>query len=303
MLSDGNDDYLNRRYHRGQDKTVVVAVGHDDAAYDAGGQAPAGLMGIGLLVVFVGKGDVERAGEAVAEIVAGSGLERLVVVHHALDGVCALGTGELFLVGLVAAHDGHGKEVLAAVGIDLEHLLGLFNGLLRCCVEGVALLPEELAAAQERAGGLFPAENGAPLVIFHRQIAPGMNDVAPVVAEQRLAGRADAQTLGQFLASAVSDPCALGREALDMVLFLLKQALGDQNGHGDVFMSKLLEAPVQIVHDILPDGIAVGTQNKQALDSGVVNELRLGADVREPLGKVDLHIGYLFNFLLFRHLY
>ena len=42
---------------------------------------------------------------------------------------------------------------------------------------------------------------------------------------------------GKLLTAADSDPCALGREALNMVLLLLKEALGDEQGHGHVFMS------------------------------------------------------------------
>ena len=52
------------------------------------------------LVVLAGEGDVKGLGEAVAEVVAGAGLEGLAVVHHALDGVGRLGAGELLLVGL-----------------------------------------------------------------------------------------------------------------------------------------------------------------------------------------------------------
>ena len=44
-------------------------------------------MGVVELVVLAGEGDVKGAGEAVAEVVAGAGLESLLVVHHALHGV------------------------------------------------------------------------------------------------------------------------------------------------------------------------------------------------------------------------
>ena len=301
MLGDGQDDDLDGRHARREHQTVVVAVGHDEAAYHAGGHAPAGLKRGLQLVLPVGEGDAEGLGEAVAEVVAGAGLQRLVVVHHALDGVGVLRAGELLLVGLVAAQHGHGQQVLADVGVYLEHLPRLVQSLLGGGVDGVTLLPEELASAQEGAGGLLPAEHAAPLVVETGQVAPGVDYVAPVLAEQRLAGGADAQPLGQLLAAADGDPRALGREALNVVFFLLKQALGDEQRHGDVLVSRGLELPVQLGLDVFPNRIAVGAQDEKALYPGVVDQLGLEAHVGEPLGKVLLHIGYALDFFVLRH--
>ena len=71
---DGQHDDLDRRDVRRQHETAVVTVGHDQTADDARGHTPRGLVRIGLLVVLVGIGDVERAGKAVAEVVARAGL-------------------------------------------------------------------------------------------------------------------------------------------------------------------------------------------------------------------------------------
>ena len=125
--------------------------------------------------------------------------------------------------------------------------------------------------------------------------------MAPVLAEQRLAGGADAQPLGQLLAAADGDPRALGREALNVVFFLLKQALGDEQRHGDVLVSRGLELPVQLGLDVFPNRIAVVAQDEKALYPGVVDQLGLEAHVGEPLGKVLLHIGYALDFFVLRH--
>ena len=298
---DGQHDDLDRRDVRRQHETAVVTVGHDQTADDARGHTPRGLVRIGLLVVLVGIGDVERAGKAVAEVVACAGLQRLAVMHHALDGVGVHRTGELLLIGLVAADDGHGQLLLTGVGIDLEHLQRLLARLFLRGVQGVSLLPEKLAAAQERARGLFPAHDAAPLVIQARQVAPAVHDVAPVLAEERLGRRAHTQALRQFLAAAHGDPRALGREALDVVLLLLQQALGDQHRHGHVLVTGRLELPVEHLLDVLPDGVAVGAQNEQALDVGIIHKLRLGAHVGEPLGEIHFHIGDLLDLFFFGH--
>ena len=83
-----------------------------------------------------------------------------------------------------------------------------------------------------------------------------------------------------------------------MVPLLLEQALGNEHREIDVFMAGPLELRVQAVLDILPNGVAVGAVNEHALDAGVVDELRLPADVGEPLGEVHLHIGDLLHLFL-----
>ena len=125
--------------------------------------------------------------------------------------------------------------------------------------------------------------------------------MAPVLAEERLGRRAHAQALRQLLAAAHRDPRALGREALNVVLLLLQQALGDQHRHGHVLVSGRLELAVEHLLDVLPDGVAIRAQDEQALDIGIVHQLRLGAHVGEPLGEVDFHIGDLLDLLFFGH--
>ena len=93
-----------------------------------------------------------------------------------------------------------------------------------------------------------------------------------------------------------------GGEAVDELALLLQPALGDQNGHRHVLVAGLLELTVHDALDILPDRVAVGTQDREALDAGVLDQLRLAADIGVPLGKIDLHIGDLLDFLFFRHI-
>ena len=80
-------DGLDGRHPGRQYQAVVIAVGHDDAADHPGANPPAGLVGVVGLVVLTGKGDVKGFGKTVSKIVAGAGLEGLVVMHHALHGV------------------------------------------------------------------------------------------------------------------------------------------------------------------------------------------------------------------------
>ena len=125
--------------------------------------------------------------------------------------------------------------------------------------------------------------------------------MAPMIAEQRLGGRADAQTLGQLLTAADGDPRTFRRKALDMILLLLEQALRYQHRHCDVCMSVTLEHSVKNVLNILPNRVSVGAHDEAALNAGVVHQLRLCAYVSKPLGKVLLHVGYLLDLFFFCH--
>ena len=67
-----------------------------------------------------------------------------------------------------------------------------------------------------------------------------------VFAEQRLRGRTNAQPFGQGILSADRNPCAFGRKALDMVLFLLQQAFRNQHRHIYIFMTGSLKRASRI---------------------------------------------------------
>ena len=228
-------------------------------------------------------------------------LQRLVVLHHALAGIRGFRAGKFFLLGFPTRNDGDGENVFKEVGVALELLRGLRLGLLGGLMDGVTLLPPELAAAQERTGRFLPADDGAPLVIKHRQLAVGVKHPRPVVAEHGLARGAERQRLLQLFAAALRDPCHLGREAVYQLAFLFEKAFGDQNGHRHVLVTGLFEFAVHDLLDVLPDRVAVGTQDREALHGRILHQLGFAADVGVPLRKIGFHIGDLFHHFFFRH--
>ena len=137
-------------------------------------------------VVFVGILDAESLCEAVAEIVAGSGLQGFSVVHQGFDGVGGLCAGEFFFIRLAALDDGDRQHFLAEGGIYVQHLDGALFCLFCRSVGSVAFLPQKFPGAEEGPGGLFPSHHGAPLVIDFRQIPVGMDISGIEVAEQGL---------------------------------------------------------------------------------------------------------------------
>ena len=195
--------------------------------------------------------------------------------------------GELFGLGLVALHHGHGHHALGEVGVDLEHLPGLGNAFLVGGVGRVALLPEELAGAQEHPRPQLPAHDVGPLVDEERQVPIGADPLGEEVADDGLRGGPHHVGLLQLLAPRVGHHRELGREPLHVLGLLLEEAHRDEQREVGVLVAGLLEAPVEIGLDLLPDGVAVGLDHHAALDHlGRLGEIRLPDHVLVPLGVV-----------------
>ena len=65
--------------------------------------------------------------------------------------------------------------------------------------------------------------------------------------------------------------------------------------------SGLFKLPVHDPLNVFPDSVAVWTQDHKSLHAGIVDQLRLLADVRIPLGEIVLHTGDLFHFFVLCH--
>ena len=70
-------------------------------------------------IFFIRVLDFKGFCESIAEVVARSGLQCLAVVHQRLDGVGGFRSGELLLVGLLAADYRHGQNFLTEVSIEV----------------------------------------------------------------------------------------------------------------------------------------------------------------------------------------
>src|SRR5215210_5898480 len=183
---DRDDDGLGRCDPGRQSEAPVVAMDQDQTPYGARGEPPRGLVGIDPVLVLVEEGDVEGAGEVLSEVVAGRGLQGAPVAHQPLAGVGLYRPGETLRLALRAREDGYRHCLVEAIAVDAEHPQGLLPRLLRCRVDGVALLPEELRAPEERAGDLLPAQDVTPLVYENRQVSVALDPVPVEVADDAL---------------------------------------------------------------------------------------------------------------------
>ena len=150
---------------------------HDERTDHTGGHTPGSLVYRLQLVVLIKELHIEGLREIRTEVVGGRTLKCLTIMHESLDGISSYGTGKLLLLGLLSLYDRDRKHVLRDVRIDLEHKLRSLLSLLRGCMHGMSLLPQELTGSQERTGGLLPTNDRDPLVEDLREITIGLYDL------------------------------------------------------------------------------------------------------------------------------
>ena len=90
---------------------------HDYRTDESRGHTPGSLVYILKFIVFRGVLNIECFRKSVAEIMAGTGLECLSVMHQCLDGVCCNGARKFFLIGFAALDYRDCKNVFAEVRI------------------------------------------------------------------------------------------------------------------------------------------------------------------------------------------
>ena len=157
-------------------------------------------------------------------------------------------------------------------------------------MKGVALLPEELGGAQEKARAQLPANHVAPLVGELGQVPPGLDVLAHHSAHDRLAGRPDGQALVELAVTAgLGDPGHLGREALDVLGLAHDHVLRDQQREVPVLVARRFDHVVEGALDGLPDREAIGADDHAATDRAVVGQLGLAHHVGVPAVEIDRH--------------
>ena len=265
----------------------VVAVRHDQPAHHAGRHAPGGGPRHRVGAVGALEGDVERLGKVLAQLVAGAHLQRLAVAHHRLDREGIGRPGEALLGDLATAEHRDGQVLLHEVGVHLvkdAHRVAV--GLLLRGVSGVALLPQELAGAQEDAGPLLPADHVAPLVEQHRQVAVALDPLGHELAEDRLGRGPHHHRVLQLVTPGVGDDRQLGTETLDVVGLAGEVFLGDEQREVGVLGTGGLEAAIHLGLHVLPDRIGVGADYHRASHRTVLGQLGPTDDVLVPAGEI-----------------
>jgi len=147
VLPDRHDDRLGAGDTRRQYQSVVVTVAHDHAADDARRHTPARRPDVVHRTFTILKGHVEGAGEVLAQVVAGSRLQRLVVLHHRLDAEGLDRAGKPLVLRLDTGDHRHGEHLFGEPAVDFEHLQRLSTRLGGRGMGRVSFLPEKLGRA------------------------------------------------------------------------------------------------------------------------------------------------------------
>ena len=299
-LADGDDGHVDGGQVRREDESVVVGVGHDEGAHEAGADAPRGGPYVFELVLLVEELHLEGLGEVLAQEVAGACLQSLAVLHHSLNAEGVEGAGEALVGALVTLEHGYGHVFLHKLGVDLEHAACLLLGLLAGGVGGVAFLPEKLSGAEEHAGAHLPTHDVGPLVAEDRQVAVGLDPVLVGAPDDGLGGGAHDELLFELGAGVDDDAAAVGGvheavvghhgallgETLDMLGLAAEEALGDEEGEIGVLVAGLFEHLVELVLHLLPDGIAIGFDDHASADGALLGEVGTHDEFVIPFGVV-----------------
>ena len=299
-LVDGHNDDFNGGELGRKHEALVVAVGHDEGANESGADAPRRSPNVRLPPLLVRERHVERLGEVLAQEVGGAGLQGFAVLHERLDAVRVLGAREALALGLHALDDGHRHEVLREVGVDLEHLLGFFDGLVLGRVGRVAFLPEEFCGAQEQARAHLPAHHVGPLVHEEGKVAVALDPALVGVPDDGFGGGANDEfflefgvgvdhhspSVGVVLQTVMRHHRALLGEALHMRRFLAQVALGDEQREVGVDVARVLEHAVKHVLHPFPNRKPVRLDDHAPLHVAVLGEVRLHNELVVPFAVV-----------------
>ena len=227
-LDDGHDHHLCRRQPRRHDDPVVVAVRHHQPPDHSGGDTPRRVPRVLLSPLHALELQIELLREILPQEMRRSGLERPVVLHECLEAVCPHRTREPFRVRLEPSDDRHGDPLLHEVAVDSEYPEGLLLGLVRSCMRCVALLPQELGRAKKEPGPKLPAHHVGPLVQKDRKVAVALHPLGIHRVDDGLRRRTYDQRLLKVSPARVGDDGQLWLEPLDVLRFLLDEALRDE---------------------------------------------------------------------------
>ena len=141
MLCNGNNNQLYRCNFRRQYQSAVISVHHDDGANQTSGHAPAGLMYILQLIVFVSILNVKCPCKTVTKVMAGAGLQSFAIVHQTFNRIGMCSTCKSFFCCLFSFDDRNGQHITAEIRIYIEHAQGFFLSLFCGRVCGMPFLP------------------------------------------------------------------------------------------------------------------------------------------------------------------
>ncbi len=193
LLADGDDHHLDWSDMRRQNQAIVIAVDHDYGANKPSRCSPRGLMRGFKFVFFAKIGNPISFGKAGAKIMGSSGLEGFPIMHQGFDCVGSHRAGKGFMFCLFAFQKWDGKQISAAIIIDIKHPSDIVFGVFPIGKKAMTLLPKEFGTSQKRTGRLFPTDDGTPLIVTDREVSMRRNGPFEQFGEEDFGSRPDNQ--------------------------------------------------------------------------------------------------------------
>ena len=190
---------------------------------------------------------------------AGTGLKCLTIVHQCFNGISRFCTCKFFLICLLTLDYRNCQVVFTEISIYIQHLNGSFFCFFCCCMCSMTFLPQEFCRTKERSCGFFPSYNGTPLIVQLGQISVGLDNFGIEITEQGFRSRTYTKSFFQLVHTTMCYPCNFRSKTFYVVFFLLKQTLGNKHGHVYIFHTSCLKHCIQVLLNIFPDCITIGT--------------------------------------------
>src|SRR6266496_3070792 len=248
---------------------------HDHTTDHTCAHTPTRRCAILTLPIGVQVLDIEALCKVRAQVVAGTGLQRLAITHQRLNGISPQGARELFILALATRQHRDGSIFLSEGAVNFEHQTRTLLGLLKSTMGSVTFLPQEFGGTQEQRRTFLPAHHIIPLIDQDRQITIALDPFRIAMTNDRLAGRTNSKRLFEFLAATTRHPCDFGGETLDVLGFALQETAWDKQWEVSIDNVSLFKTPVQVLLDVFPDGIAVRTNNHAATYGRVIGQFSL----------------------------
>ena len=264
VTDDGQNRHVRRRQPGRHHQAVIVAMDHDQPADQACRYAPGcgpDMFKSTLPRLVL---DSRCPGEVLPQEMAGTGLQRLAVLHHGFNAQRTHGAREPFGCRLLTNQDRHRHVLLREFPVDVQHTARFFPGLLLGLVCRVSLLPEELRCTQEQTGPQFPADNVCPLVDQHRQVAIALHPLRVHRPDDRFGCRTNHQgfleragrhepSFGSRLKPVMRYDGAFLGKTFDVLGFFLQETERNEEGEIRVNVPRRLEFPVEAIAHVLPE--------------------------------------------------
>ena len=156
-------------------------------------------------------------------------------------------------------------------------------------MRSMPFLPKEFSSADERSGMFeLPPHYVCPLVEQQRQITAGPNPLRKRRIHDSFRSWTNCNRFGQFTLTTFSHPGDLWREALNMILLLVKRCFRHKHWEVTVLNTELFDSSIEELCNLLPNVESIRSEDVASWNFVVLNHLGFRDHLRIPFAKIRL---------------